>query len=143
MSNICKVDDCNKSIFSGGYCQKHYMRVRAHGNPNIVHPYYYKHGYAGRKPHLIYQVWSAIKTRCYNKKFKYYKYYGERGIKVCDEWLNNSIVFISWALSNGWAKGLYIDRIDNNGNYEPSNCRFVTPKVSASNRRLPTRNIFI
>jgi len=61
---------------------------------------------------------------------------------ICDEWLNNSKAFMDWAMSNGYKQGLDIDRINNNGNYEPSNCRFVTRRVNSSNRRkkagLPT-----
>jgi hypothetical protein len=80
-------------------------------------------------------VWKAMKLRCYNKKQISYKNYGGRGIKVCKEWENNRSAFIKWALENGWHKGLQIDRENNDGNYEPKNCRFVTAKVNAQNRR--------
>lgn len=78
----------------------------------------------------------TIKFRCYNPKSDQYKNYGARGIKVCDEWLNGTEGFYNWAKANGYRRGLQIDRIDVNGNYEPSNCRWVEPKVNARNRRV-------
>ena len=85
--------------------------------------------------HLLHGVWHGMKQRCYYKKNKYYEDYGGRGICVCDEWRNNFKKFYDWATKSGWKKGLYIDRINNNGNYEPENCRFVTPSESNKNRR--------
>lgn len=92
----------------------------------------FKHGYSR---HPLYHVLSDMIDRCYNKNSKEYFRYGARGIKICDEWLNNRESFIDWALANGYRKGLTIDRTDNNGNYEPSNCRFVTVRVNTNNRR--------
>lgn len=83
---------------------------------------YLKHGYS-RDP--IYPIWTNMIARCNNSKKDHYDRYGGRGIKVCDEWYDIS-VFADWAYSNGYEKGLQIDRIDNDGNYCPSNCRFVT-----------------
>lgn len=84
-------------------------------------------------------IWSGMKQRCHNPKKSNYKYYGGRGIKICKEWdggkqeLNN---FIQWSLANGYKDKLQIDRIDTNGNYEPSNCRWVTCKENNQNKRL-------
>lgn len=82
----------------------------------------------------LFNVWQTMKSRCENKNRKKYKDYGGRGIKVCDEW-QEAINFVSWALQNGYKKGLQIDRINVNGDYEPNNCRWVTPKENARNRR--------
>lgn len=81
-----------------------------------------------------------MKERCYNPKNKSYKDYGGRGIKVCYEWLNDSQSFIDWCESNKWVKGLFLDRIDNNGNYSPENCRLVTHMENCLNQRKRRNN---
>lgn len=84
--------------------------------------------YRGTK---IYGVWKNMNARCSNKNRPDYKWYGGRGISVCCEW-KNSNVFCDWALKNGYMEGLVIDRINNDGNYEPSNCKWVTNKINTS-----------
>ena len=81
-----------------------------------------------------YNTWLHMMQRCHNPNNDRYYDYGGRGIKVCEEW-HNSWVFGKWAEEHGFQKGLQIDRINNDGNYEPSNCRFVTPKENMQNRR--------
>ena len=82
----------------------------------------------------LYKVWSGIKRRCNNPNEDSYDRYGGRGIVVCDEWKNKYPPFKIWAEANGYRKGLQIDRINNDGNYEPDNCRFVTPLENARNK---------
>lgn len=91
----------------------------------------FKHGGEGTP---LYSVWHTMKNRCYNHDADNYARYGGRGIRVCDEWVNDFSVFREWAESNGYSKGLQIDLEENDGMYEPSNCRFVTPVVNANNR---------
>lgn len=79
--------------------------------------------------------YAAMKQRCYDSHSKQYKNYGGRGIKVCDEWLHSFKNYYEWCISHGYRKELEIDRIDNDGNYEPLNCRFVTRKENVNNRR--------
>ena len=86
----------------------------------------------------LYNIWYNMKRRCYNKKNKDYKYYGERGIKICDEWLNNYQEFEKWSLNNGYKDDLTIDRIDNNGNYEPKNCKWLSIQEQQFNKRNTT-----
>lgn len=92
----------------------------------------HKHGLS---KHPLYQIWRGMKCRCYNENDKAYKDYGGRGVFVCDEWIDDFKCFYSWAISNGWAEGLLNDRKDNDREYSPSNCRFVTDAVSLRNRR--------
>lgn len=82
----------------------------------------------------LYNIWKKIKDRCYNINSNIYKYYGKRGIKVCNEW-HDLETFIEWALKNGYQDNLTIDRINNNGNYEPSNCRWISLPAQQNNKR--------
>lgn len=87
------------------------------------------HGGTNTKLH---NVWCAMRERCNNPHNKRYTRYGGRGIRVCEEW-NNFLAFQKWSEANGYSENLTIDRIDNSGNYEPSNCRWVTQKVQNRN----------
>ena len=83
---------------------------------------------------ILRRIYHHMKGRCYNSNDNKYKNYGARGIKVCNEWINSFDSFYKWALKNGYKKGLSIDRINNDGDYEPINCKWSTPKEQANNR---------
>ena len=99
------------------------------------HPSQLKHGMRHTR---IYKTWCGIKYRCNNPNAYGYENYGGRGIRVCDEW-EEFEPFYKWAMENGYSDDLSIDRIDVNGNYEPSNCRWVDDKTQANNMRTNIR----
>ncbi len=90
-----------------------------------------KHGQSGTR---IHGIWLNMKRRCDDPKIRNYVYYGGRGIYVCKEWVNDFKVFYEWAMQNGYSDTLTIDRINVNGNYEPSNCRWATYEQQANNK---------
>lgn len=97
----------------------------------------FKHGMSGTK---IYNVWRGVKSRCISTSHPQYKDYGGRGIKICEEWLdeeNGFINFYNWAIEAGYKQdaGLSIDRIEVDGDYEPDNCRWTIQKIQTWNRR--------
>lgn len=87
----------------------------------------------------IYYSYKAMMSRCYRKKDIHYHAYGERGISVCDEWRNNPTAFIKWGLAHGWADGLTLERIDVDGNYEPSNCKWIPREEQYKNKQSQKR----
>lgn len=84
----------------------------------------------------LYSRWKGMKKRCYNPNEPQFRDWGGRGIKVCDEWLNNFKAFYDWAMNNGYERRLHLDRIDNNKNYSPDNCRFITQANNNRNQRV-------
>lgn len=85
------------------------------------------------KKDSLYRRWSAMKRRCSNPEAADYKYYGGKGVSICDEWKDFE-VFKEWAVRNGWDESLTIDRKDSNGNYEPNNCRWTTMQTQNRNK---------
>ena len=98
-----------------------------------------KHGLSKTR---LNRTWSSIKDRTLNINTKVFNDYGGRGITICEEWKNDFMSFYNWAMENGYEenKGLSIDRIDNDGNYEPNNCRWVSRNIQNRNKRIPKNN---
>lgn len=124
----CKLSTCNRNHYSKGYCEKHYRRWKKWGNPNYLS--LEQHG-MWESPE--YRAWSAMKQRCYNHKDKRYKDYGGREIKVCNRWKNSFIAF--YKDMGKRPDGLTLDRINNDNNYEPYNCRWATSIENSRHRR--------
>lgn len=91
-----------------------------------------KHGWYGTR---VYEAWKRAKDRCENPRVEQYHNYGGRGIKMCQEWRESPQAFCEWAMANGYADNLSLDRIDPNGDYEPSNCRWITMSEQQTNKR--------
>ena len=92
----------------------------------------FRHGLADTRLDIIYR---SMKQRCYDNNAENYYLYGGRGIRICDSWLKDKELFFQWAFQSGYSDSLSIDRIDVNGDYEPSNCRWVTAQTQSNNRR--------
>lgn len=90
-----------------------------------------KHGLV---KHPLYRKWQDMLNRCRRPEYKKYYRYGGRGISVFDEWVKDFKAFYDWSISNGYQEGLTIDRIDVNGDYEPSNCRYITIREQGYNK---------
>ena len=118
--------DINRGYIKSCGCY-HIKRVRE-GNT--------KHGLRATR---LYNIWRDIKRRTLNPKHKHYKYYGGRGITICEEWLDVQN-FYNWATTNGYSDELSLDRIDNNGDYEPNNCRWTTQTIQTRNKRAYKNN---
>lgn len=98
-----------------------------------------KYGH-GQTETRLYHIWCTMKARCFTKTSHKYTRYGGRGITMCEEWKNDFAQFYDWSIEHGYQDNLSIDRIDNNGNYCPDNCRWVTPTEQSNNT---SKNVLI
>ena len=122
------------SLFKCGYCKSEVIRNGYNGRKQKscgCASNDYGHKLSGTR---IYRVWASMKDRCSNKNTSAFKNYGGRGITLCEEWKSFTL-FNNWALSHGYKENLQIDRINNDGNYCPENCRFVTHAQNCRNTR--------
>src|SRR4030066_2079848 len=113
------------------------------GIPKYIHGHSRNHFKHGEIKDRLYHKWEGMKQRTLNPNNKRYSYYGGRGVTICPEWANDYTKFRDWALNNGYADNLVIDRRDNNGNYSPENCRWLIKKENIRQRRTTKINIKI
>ena len=122
---FCKCE-CGRERIIGDFQLRNGISRQCHSCGNT------KHGLSRTR---IYGVWDGMIQRCENPNHMSYKDYGGRGIKICKEWRRDPATFCKWALANGYKEGLTIDRIDNDGDYRPDNCQFITMAKQNRNRR--------
>ena len=132
---LCRCNFCGKLFHVNTYRIKA-LRLKSCGcqTTNLIREKSKFHGLGGTR--LSY-IWRDMRKRCYNPKSESYKNYGGRGVRICDEWLDDAgfLNFYKWAMENGYNDNLTIDRINNNDHYKPDNCRWVTKSENTNNRR--------
>ncbi len=129
---VCLCECGNTIVASGGHLVNGHTSSCGCRKNEISGARFRKHG---MKHTRLYTIWMDMRSRCKYESMKCFKHYGGRGIKVCDEWQNSFETFYGWAIANGYSDELTIDRIDVDGNYEPSNCRWATMKEQRANQR--------
>jgi hypothetical protein len=131
---LCQCD-CVKNVIVSGYNLKS-GHTKSCGCFKSETKANLKHGQCYTR---LYHIWCSMKRRCYAKEHKEYSNYSGRGIKICDEWINDFDMFSKWAFVNGYADNLTIDRINNDGNYEPNNCQWISLQDNVRKARLTSK----
>lgn len=133
---LCRCDCGNERIVSRGHLRSGHTKSCGCFHSELLLRSNYKHGGSTRgDTDRLYVIWRGMIDRCYNKNNMRYEAYGGRGIKVCDAWRHNYISFREWALSHGYSDNLTIDRINNDEEYDPQNCRWADLNQQANNKR--------
>lgn len=140
----CSMPDCDKLSVARGWCPKHWLRWRKYGDPSVVFKASgeemarraQRHGEARHRARRTpeYDAWRSMKQRCYYKNGRNYSRYGGRGITVCDQWRDSYETFLA-DVGRRPSPQHSLDRIDNNGNYEPGNVRWATDEQQQQNTR--------
>ena len=134
---ICRINECDKPTAVKVYqlCSAHYARFKRHGDPLVV-----KHVQMGQTSHPMYRAFNKMLTRCRLESDGDYGHYGARGIKVCDRWSGVN-GFLNFLQDMGERpEGKTLDRIDNDGDYTPENCRWADKELQAQNTRIHKTN---
>lgn len=129
---LCKCDCGNKLIVSRGHLKNSHTQSCGCLQKQRISEIKKTHGMDGTRLH---NIWRSMISRCCTKSSGSYNNYGARGIKVCSEWISNFCNFQIWAVKNGYNDDLYLERIDNNGDYCPENCCWISYKAQQRNKR--------
>lgn len=129
---LCKCDCGNTKILTTGVLKNGAVKSCGCLRSEMISNKNYKHGMSETR---IYKTWKSMKYRCFNSNADEYERYGGRGITVCKDWLKFEN-FYNWAMENGYDDNLTIDRIDNDGNYEPDNCRWISFREQTRNKSI-------